>query len=302
MSELRFDGRVVIVTGAGRGVGRGHALLFAARGAKVVVADLGGAMEGGGRSSEVADAVVKQIVDAGGEAVAVCASVAEEEGANLIVQTAIDAFGRVDTVVNNAGIAEPESFANLTLEDFQRMNDVHYMGTVLVCKAAYPHMVEAGYGRIVNTTSEGAFGLVPKAIAYGGAKAAVFGFSRELGLEGAKDGILVNMLAPRAATRMSSPAVLAKTWDVDEETYGGGGFDDSYAPERVAPAAVFLGHESCTLNGVLLIAGGNQVMRMALVQNQGFTSDDFTPEDVAANLDTLMDLSAATELEVLGLR
>ena len=302
MSELRFDGRSVIVTGAGRGVGRGHAMAFASRGAKVVVADLGGAMEGGGRSSEVADAVVQEIRDAGGEAVAACASVAEEDGAEAIVQAAIDAFGRVDVVVNNAGIAEPDSFEDLTVEGFQRMNDVHYMGTVLVCRAAWPHMVAAGYGRIVNTTSEGAFGLVPKAAAYGGAKGGVFGFSREIALEGAPKGILVNLLAPRAATRMSSPAVLAKTWDVDEGTYGGGGFDQAYAPEKVSPAAVFLGHESCALNGVVLVSGGDQVMRIALVQNTGIKTEGLTPEDIADNLDTLMDLGEATEIEVHGLR
>jgi NAD(P)-dependent dehydrogenase (short-subunit alcohol dehydrogenase family) len=302
MSELRFDGRAVVVTGAGRGVGRGHAMAFASRGAKVVVADLGGAMEGGGRSSDVADAVVAEIRGAGGEAVAACASVAEEDGANAIVRTAIDAFGRIDVVVNNAGIAEPDSFEDLTVEGFQRMNDVHYMGTVLVCRAAWPHMVEAGYGRIVNTTSEGAFGLVPKAAAYGGAKGGVFGFSREIALEGAPKGILVNLLAPRAATRMSSPAVLAKTWDVDEGTYGGGGFDEAYAPEKVSPAAVFLGHESCTLNGVVLVAGGDQVMRIALVQNEGFKAEGLTPEDIVANLGAVMDLGAATEIEVRGLR
>jgi NAD(P)-dependent dehydrogenase (short-subunit alcohol dehydrogenase family) len=298
MSELRFDDRAVIVTGAGRGVGRAHALAFASRGAKVVVADLGGALEGGGRSSAPADEVVGEIQAAGGEAVAVCASVADEQEAKTIVQAALDAFGRVDVVVNNAGIADPEVFKDLTIDRFRLMVDVHYMGTVNVCHAAWPHMIEAGYGRIVNTTSEAAFGTVPKATSYGGAKGGVFGFSRELALDAQRyDGLHVNMVAPRAQTRLSAPEVLAKTMDLPVELFQNDSMD-KFRPDLVSPAAVFLAHESCALHGEVLVAGAGQVMRIAVMQNDGITKEDVTAEDIAANLDAVMDMSDSHIIQV----
>jgi NAD(P)-dependent dehydrogenase (short-subunit alcohol dehydrogenase family) len=296
MDELRFDGRSVIVTGAGRGVGRAHALSFASRGAQVVVADLGGAVEGGGRSSEPAEDVVKEIEADGGVAIAVCASVADETEATSIVQAALDAFGRVDVVVNNAGIADPDVFEDLTIERFRRMIDVHYLGTVQVCHAAWPLMIEAGYGRIVNTTSEGAFGTVPKAVSYGGAKGGVYGFTRELALDGMRVGIRVNAVAPRANTRLSAPSVLAKTYDAPPEAFG-----ESMAvfkPELVSPAAVFLAHESCPLNGEVLVCGGGQAMRIAVLENEGITKAALTAEDIAENLQQIMDLSDAHEIVV----
>lgn len=297
MDELRFDGRSAIVTGAGRGVGRCHALLLASRGAKVVVADLGGALEGGGSSSAPADEVVAEIAAAGGEAVACHASVAEETGAASIVQTALDAFGRVDVVVNNAGIANPESFEDDSPDQFRRMVDVHYLGTAYVTRAAWPHMVEAGYGRIVNTTSEAVLGFVPKAISYAGAKGGVLGFTRALALEGPAHGIRVNAVVPRAQTRLSAPEVMAKTYDVPIETFDSGSMDQ-YAPDLVSPAAVFLAHESCRLDGALLVSGGGQVMRIAFVCNEGITKEHMTPEDVAENLDKLQDISTAQEVIV----
>ena len=297
MGELRFDGRAVIVTGAGRGVGRCHALLLAARGAKVVVADLGGQLNGTGSSNVPADEVVAEITAAGGEAVACYASVADEAGAASIVRSAIDAYGRVDAVINNAGIAEPDWFEDLTIERFRRMVDVHYMGTVQVCFAAWPHMVEAGYGRIVNTCSEAVLGMVPKNSAYGGAKGGVLGFTRTLALDAARYDIRVNAVMPRAQTRLADTPVLAHTYDLPEETFQGG-IMDTMRPELVSPVAAFLAHESCRLNGELLPAGAGQVMRVALIQNDGFTKHDLTPEDVAANLDKVMDMSGAHEVKV----
>src|SRR6516162_3883863 len=178
MDELRCDGRVAIVTGAGRGVGRCHALLLAARGARVVVADLGGSLAGAGGSNEPAQQVVKEIEAAGGEAIAVFASVAEEAGAAAIVQAAIDTFGTVDIVVNNAGIADPGYLEDLSLDQFRLMNAVHYLGTLYVTKAAYPHLQAKGYGRIVNTFSEGVLGMVPKNTSYAAGKGGAFGFTR----------------------------------------------------------------------------------------------------------------------------
>jgi NAD(P)-dependent dehydrogenase (short-subunit alcohol dehydrogenase family) len=297
VDELRFDGRTAIVTGAGRGVGRAHALLLAARGAKVVVADLGGQLDGSGSSAEPAEQVVKEIIGAGGEAVSCHASVADEAGAASIVQSAIEAFGRIDIVVNNAGIADPDRFEDLSPERFRRMVDVHYLGAVYVASAAWPHMMAAGYGRIVNTTSEAALGFVPKATSYGGAKGGVLSFTRELALESARHGILVNAVAPRAQTRLSAPAVMAKTYDIPEEMFPADAMD-KFKPELVSPAMAYLAHESCEFNGEVLVSGGGQVMRVAFVVNEGISDDDMTPEAVAANLSTLRDLSTAQEVKV----
>ena len=298
MSELRFDDRAVIVTGAGRGVGRGHALAFAARGAQVVVADLGGELDGSGSSAGPADEVVEEIKAAGGQAVACHASVADEQGAASIVQAALDAFGRIDVVVNNAGIADPDLFEDLSLERFRTMVDVHYLGTVNVTFAAWPHMLEAGYGRIVNTTSEGALGTVPKCTSYGGAKGGVLAFTKALANDAMRHGLKVNAVAPRANTRLSAPWVLAKTYDLPEDVFTESDTMAQFRPELVSPAAVFLAHESCALNGEVLVSGGGQVMRMVIMENEGITKDALSPEDIADNLDQLMDLSNAHEVAV----
>jgi NAD(P)-dependent dehydrogenase (short-subunit alcohol dehydrogenase family) len=297
MSELRFDGRTVIVTGAGRGVGRSHALLFASRGATVVVADIGGALDGSGSSSNPADEVVAEIRATGGEAVACYASVATEEGAASIVSAAMDSSGRIDVVVNNAGIAAPlDWIENLTPADYRNMVEVHHLGTVYVTKAAWPHLVAGGYGRIVNTTSEGVLGMVPKNSSYASAKGAVLGFTRAIALDGARHGIQVNAVLPRAQTRMSSAERLSHVYDVPPESFGA--TMPQFAAEFVSPAAVYLAHESCSLNGELLIAGGGQVMRLALMETQGFTSDELTPELVAKNIDQILDMESAQLMTV----
>ena len=297
MTELRFDGRTVIVTGAGRGVGRSHALAFAERGARVVVADLGGAIDGSGSSSDPADEVVKEIVAGGGEAVACYASVAEEAGAASIVDAAIDSFGSVDVVVNNAGIAAPlDWIEDLTTGDYRRMVEVHQLGTVYVTKAAWPHMMKAGYGRIVNTTSEGATGTVPKNSSYGSAKGGVLGFTRAVALDGLRHGIRVNAVVPRANTRISTPDVLSHVYDTPAEAFGGS--MAVFAPEFVSPAAVYLAHESCALSGELLVAGGGQVMRLALSESVGITSETLTAEDVAERIDEILSMDGAQVINV----
>ncbi|HEX9835113.1 MAG TPA: SDR family NAD(P)-dependent oxidoreductase, partial [Mycobacterium sp.] len=248
MTDLRFDDRVVVVTGAGRGVGRSHALFLASKGARVVVADYGVDIDGRGSSSDPADAVVREISEAGGSAVACCASVADERSAAQIVDTALDAFGRIDAVVNNAGIHDPGLFEELSVDQFRRMLDVHFYGTLFVTRAAWPHFTRAGYGRVVNTVSDAMLGGFPELSSYGAAKAAVFGLTRNLATEGMSLGVQVNAIAPRAFTRLSASssdkvaAVMSMSKEAMEQ------INSSMPPDLCAPAAAFLAHESCALN------------------------------------------------------
>jgi NAD(P)-dependent dehydrogenase (short-subunit alcohol dehydrogenase family) len=297
MTELRFDDQVAIVTGAGRGVGRSHALLLAAKGARVVVADYGVGIDGDGSTPAPAEDVVKEIKDAGGEAVACYASVADERGAKAIVDTAVDAFGRLDIVINNAGIHDPGLFDALSVERFRRMLDVHFFGSLFVSRAAWPHFVKAGYGRIVNTVSEAMLGGIPELTSYGSAKGAVFGLTRNLATEGPRHGIQVNALAPRAYTRMSAShqealsEVLGLPKDVMDD------INASMPPELCAPAAAFLAHESCPLNGEVLLIGMGSVARVAVVRSQGIWKSPLTAEDIAENLDQILDLTDAQVTE-----
>jgi hypothetical protein len=293
MSELRFDDQVIIVTGAGRGIGRSHALLLASRGARVVVADVGGDLAGDGASRAPADDVVSEIRANGGEAIASYASVAEEAGAVAIVGAAIKAFGRVDAVINNAGIHDPAPFDRLRAEQFRAMLDVHLFGTILVTRAAWPHFVAAGYGRVVNTASEAMLGGIPELTSYAAAKGAVFALTRNLATEGAAHGIRVNAVAPRAHTRMSAShaeelaSLLAVPPEVMEE------INASMPPDLCAPAAAFLAHESCPLTGEVLQVGMGGVSRLAVVHTTGIAKDALSVEDIADNLDTIMDTTDA---------
>jgi NAD(P)-dependent dehydrogenase (short-subunit alcohol dehydrogenase family) len=239
MNKLRFDGKSVIVTGAGRGFGRAHAMALAARGAKVVVADYGTNVDGTGSSPEPALTVAKEIDAAGGEAVACFASVADEAGAASMVEAALDSFGQLDIVVNNAGICDPQFFSDMTMEQFRRMQDTHYLGTVNVTKAAWPHLLAAPNGCVVNTTSEAILGNVPKSTAYSAAKGAVFSFTRALALDGRQHGVRVNAVAPRGMTRMSDPPMLAKVFDQPAETFVNP-FYEAMTPDGVSPAVVYL--------------------------------------------------------------
>jgi NAD(P)-dependent dehydrogenase (short-subunit alcohol dehydrogenase family) len=289
MGELRFDERVAIVTGAGRGIGRSHALLLASKGAKVVVADHGVDVDGAGSSTGPADDVVAEIESAGGTAVSCYADVADEAGATSIVQTALDTYGRLDVLVNNAGISDPALFEDLSVDQFRRMVDVHFFGTLLCTRAAWPHMKRAGYGRIVCTMSESVFGGIRDLTSYASGKGAVLGLMRTLATEAHGTGILVNAVVPRAFTRMSaahslggkSPEELAQ-------------FEKMLAPEMNSPAAVFLAHESCPLNGEMLRAGMGSVARLAIIHTKGLTKADLTVEDIAEHLDAILDVTDAT--------
>ncbi len=298
MDELRFDGRSVIVTGGGRGFGRCHALLLASRGARVVVADYGVELDGSGSSPEPAEQVAKEIAAAGGEAVACFANVADEAGASSIVQTALDSFGGLDIVVNNAGIWDGDWIEGVSTDQFRRMVDYHYLGTVYVSKVAWPHLKAAEHGCIVNTSSEAMIGHIPKSPDYAGAKGAVFSFTKALALNGKRHGLRVNAVAPRGNTRMSTAEILARTFDQPVESFVGE-FYTQMRPEYVSPAVAFLAHDTCALNGEVIVCGGLLAMRLAVIETKGLTfTDTVTPEDLAENVDALMD---PTDAQVVGL-
>jgi NAD(P)-dependent dehydrogenase (short-subunit alcohol dehydrogenase family) len=288
MSELRFDGRVAIVTGAGGqdpSLGRSHAALLAERGAKVVVNDLGVGPDGRGIMRANADQVVEEILVAGGEAVPDRHNVAEEEGARSVVTTALDTWGRLDIVVNNAGICFMAHFDEISSADIHNIIDVHLMGTVWMCRAAWPHMREAGYGRIVNTTSGAMFGIENLSI-YGAAKSGIFGLTRGLAVEGAALGIKVNALGPAANTTAIRHF---------NETSPFTSLMETHFPTRlVSPAVAYLAHESCELSGANLEAGAGNVGIRVFGQTAGYTDTDLTVEKVRDNLSTIIDKHTAT--------
>jgi len=257
MAEIRFDGRVAIVTGAGGGLGRCHALLLASRGAKVVVNDLGGAVDGtGAPSSEMANKVVAEIKAAGGEAVADAHGVDTLAGGQAIVKTALDAFGKVDILINNAGILRDKSFMKMEEEDWDKVMAVHAKGAFNVTKAAFPVMRENNYGRIVMTTSNsGLFGNFGQ-LNYSAAKMALVGFMNTLKLEGARYNILVNTIAPIAGTRMTATVMPP---DMVEKL----------KPDYVSPMVVYLCSEDCIDSGVVFSAGAGYFSRVALVEGPG---------------------------------
>jgi NAD(P)-dependent dehydrogenase (short-subunit alcohol dehydrogenase family) len=276
---IRFDNRVAIVTGAGNGLGRAHALLLASRGAKVVVNDPGGARDGRGDSHAAADKVVAEIKAAGGQAVANYDSVADKAGAKNIVQTAVDAFGTLDIVVNNAGILRDKSFPNMTMEDFDFVVQVHFLGSAYVTHAAWPILRQKAYGRVVVTSSNsgiyGNFGQTN----YAGAKLALVGFVNALRLEGQKYNIMVNALAPVAGTRMTedlmTPEVLAKM-----------------KPEFVSPMVAYLCSEQCQHTGDVWAAGAGYFSRIEYREGPGVRlGPQATVDDVAANIEKIADLS-----------
>jgi NAD(P)-dependent dehydrogenase (short-subunit alcohol dehydrogenase family) len=276
---LRYDGRVAIVTGAGRGVGRATAILLASRGASVVVNDLpGDASASSARSA--ADDVVAEIVAAGGRAVANYASVSSESGPREIVKAALDAFGRIDALVNNAGNERSVAFQDCTLEDLRSPMEVHYFGTAGVTLAAWPHLVASGAGRVVNTTSDATFGMVTR-VGYSAAKAAIMAFTRSLALEAAAHGIKVNSIAPRAYTRMAAES------NVPEATKAY--MKANLAPEHVASLTGLLAHESCPVSGKAFAVGGGAAYEIGMTLNAGFKSIEFTPETILANIATLTD-------------
>ena len=281
MSEpITFDGRVAIVTGAGGGLGKTYALELARRGARVVVNDLGGSVDGTGSSESAADKVVAEIAEAGGEGVASYDSVATQEGGESIVQTALDAFGTVDIVVNNAGILRDKSFAKMTMGEVEAVLDVHLKGGFNVSSPAFKVMRDNGYGRFVFTSSaSGLFGNFGQAN-YGAAKAGLVGLSNVLAIEGAKYNVKSNVIAPIAKTRMTEDLL--------------GPLADMVQPEQVTPMVVYLCSEANEFSHEIFTAGGGRYGRVFIGTNQGWfhgVEGVASVEDVADHLDEIRDVA-----------
>jgi NAD(P)-dependent dehydrogenase (short-subunit alcohol dehydrogenase family) len=293
-SDLRFDGRVAIVTGAGNGLGKAHAMLLASRGAKVVVNDLGGSVTGDGADAGPAEATANEIRELGFEAVADQNSVATPEGGQAIVTTALEAYGRVDVLVNNAGIIRDAPFDDMTPELLDPVLDVHLRGAFHVTRPAWAAMRERGYGRIVTTTS--ASGLIGNAgqTNYGAAKAGLFGLTRILALEGAAHGIKANAIAPTATTRMLLGAIHEDADSDSEALEAVRAFMPKLEASRVSPLVAFLAHESCPVSGEAFSAGGGHVSRYFLGRTAGFGKADLSIEDVRDHLDEILDESGYT--------
>ncbi len=284
MSEIRYDNQVVIITGAGNGLGKSHALEFAKRGAKVVVNDFGGARDGSGGSSAAAQAVVDEIKSGGGEALANGANVADRDQVAAMVQQTMDAYGRIDVLVNNAGILRDRSFGKMSGEEWDAVVAVHLTGSANCTLAVWNQMKAQNYGRIVMTTStSGIYGNFGQAN-YGAAKAGVWGMMNTLHIEGAKNNIHVNCISPTAATRMTEDVIPSEAL---------GHLD----PKWVTPAVLFLGSkEAPSRNIVLAGAGGYTVAKLMEAEGVFFSEADRTPEMIAENWGAMTDMSDAREM------
>jgi NAD(P)-dependent dehydrogenase (short-subunit alcohol dehydrogenase family) len=272
-------GRVVVITGAGGGLGRQHAMLFAQEGARVVVNDLGGSRDGTGSGSAMADAVVSEITDAGGEAVANYDNVATVEGGQRVIQTAFDAFGQIDVVVNNAGILRDKSFHKMTAEQWDAVLRVHLYGAFNVTRAAWPHMRAQQFGRVIVTTStSGLFGNFGQAN-YGSAKMGLIGLINTLAVEGVRYNVTANAIVPLANTRMTADVI------PDDERLR---LDPAYA----SPVVVHLASEECTDTGVVMLASGGHYARIAYMQARGVEFDHVpSVEELALAWDEITDLT-----------
>jgi NAD(P)-dependent dehydrogenase (short-subunit alcohol dehydrogenase family) len=273
MADLGFDGKVAIITGAGGGLGREHALLLASRGAQIVVNDLGGSVSGEGGSTGPAQTTAKEIEDLGGVALPDNNNVATAEGGEAIVKTAVDAFGRVDIVINNAGILRDKTFQNMTPDLLYPVLDVHLKGAFHVTRPAWVKMREQNYGRVLNTASSagilGNFGQTN----YGAAKMGLVGFTRVLAAEGAKHNIKANAIAPVARTRMTEDLL--------------GPMVDKLDPALISPVAAWLVHEDCPVTGEIYSVAGGRVARFFIGLTQGYYNPKLTLEDVRDHFDEI---------------
>jgi NAD(P)-dependent dehydrogenase (short-subunit alcohol dehydrogenase family) len=278
MAQLRFDDRVAVITGSGRGLGRAYALLLASRGAKVVVNDPGASLQGEGGDAGPAAQVVREIESAGGVAVACTESVATPAGGKAIIQAALDHYGRIDILIHNAGIVRRAALKEMTYEDFESVLDVHLRGAFHVVRPAFPLMCKAGYGRIVLTSSiNGLYGnrLV---LNYSVAKAGLIGLSNVAALEGAAEGVKSNVILPGAVTRMAEGLDVSAYPPMD--------------PELVAPVVGWLSHESCTVTGEMLIAMAGRAARAYVAESPGVYLPAWSIEQVAENIDAIRSTAA----------
>ena len=273
--RISLEGKVAVVTGAGRGLGRAYAELLAERGARVVVNDLGTDVSGFGKDSAIAEQVADLIRSRGGEAIANDSDVSTPEGGGDLIATTIEHFGRIDLLVNNAGICGSQLFKDATLDDFDHFWRVHLGGPVNTVKAAWPHMVAQRYGKIILTTSiSGLFGLRGQAT-YAAAKCAVVGLMRILAIEGAEHGILVNTIAPVGYTRMHPAAVIQGRSEADGRA--------AMPVEAVAPAIVWLASDGCSETNSIYSVEAGAIQRVAIVTGPGFYDPHLTPESIAEN-------------------
>ena len=270
MQELRLDGRVAVITGAGGGLGRSHALELARRGASVVVNDLGGALDGQGSSASAAQRVADEITTLGGVAVANHDSVATPEGGEAIIQTAIDAFGRVDVLINNAGILRDKAFHKMDADVINQVIDVHLKGAFFVTQPAFRRMREQRYDRIISTSSaSGLFGNFGQAN-YGAAKAGLAGLTRVLAIEGAEHGIAANAIAPIASTRMTEGIL--------------GDLSPRVSPSSVSPLVAYLASEECSVNGHIYSVAGGRIARIFIGETEGLVLSENSAEAIRASI------------------
>ena len=282
---IKFDDKVVIVTGAGGGLGKSHALEFARRGAKVVVNDLGGSVDGSGGASDAANAVVEEIKAEGGEAIANGASVADQSGVQNMIDEVMSKWGRIDVLVNNAGILRDKSFHKITLEEFDAVMDVHFQGSVYTSHAVYPIMREQNFGRIIFTTSSGGLSGNFGQANYGSAKMAMIGLMNCLKIEGQKYNVHSSAVAPVALSRMT-------------ENLFPEGIGERFLPEYVTPAVIYLASDDAP-NGAIIGAGAGVFTQFRIFETMGLalgTGDDMTPENIAAGWSSVADMDDAREL------
>ena len=277
MLDLRFDERVAVVTGAGRGLGRAHALLLASKGAKVVVNDPGSTILGGGVDPGPAEEVVKEIRAAGGAAVACTESVATPGGGKAIIEAALDHYGRVDILIHNAGNVRRVPLKEMTHEDFDAVLDVHLRGAFHVVRSAFPTMCKARYGRIVFTSSIGGIYGNKFVANYCASKAGLIGLCNAVALEGAEEGVRCNVIIPAAVTRLSE--------GVDTSAF------PPMPPELVAPVVGWLVHESCSITGEMLISAAGRVAKAFVAETRGVYHPSWTVEQVAEEMPAIRDAS-----------
>lgn len=275
MSERRFDGRVAVITGSGRGLGFEYARLLAEKGAKIVINDNGSALDGSGNDASVAEQAASAIRSAGGVAVASTDSVATPEGGEAIVKAALDAWGRIDIVIHNAGNTRFDDFAAISTEAFRSVVDVHLLGAFHVAHAAFPHMCRAKYGRVVLTGSIGGLYTMPQTVGYAVAKSGMIGLNNVIAIEGADNGVKSNIILPGAVTRM------AEGLDVSQYP--------PMTPDMVAPVVGYLAHEDCAVTAEMYVAMAGRVARAYVSETRGVYRSDWSIDRIAEDLDAIRD-------------